>query len=73
MKIADCAGRYARLRGVCASRHGERPDLSWHSSLAAARRGLVLAADHWRGELAWLATGFEVAEACALTFVVPSP
>ena len=42
------------------------------SYLAAAGRGPVLAADHWRGELARLATRFDVAEACALTFVVPS-
>ena len=73
MKIADCAERYAHVRGVCASRHGERPDLPWHSSLAAADRGPALAGDHWRDEQARLATGFDVAEACALTFVVPSP
>ena len=82
MKIADYAGRCARLRGVCASRHGERPDLPWHSSLTAAGRAPVLAADHWRGELARLATDCDPADAIALrghmatqrpTFLTPNP
>jgi hypothetical protein len=71
-EAADHAGRYARLRRFCAWRHGELPGLPWRSSLSAAGRGSVLAADHWRTELVRLPTGFDVAEACAPTSVVPS-
>lgn len=64
-------------------RHGQRPDLPWHSSLAADERGPVLTVGHSRGELVrQLATNYDPADASALrghvatqrpTFLTPNP
>ena len=73
-----------RSRSLAARRfrwHGQRPDLRWHSSLAAAERGPVLDISHSRGELAQLTPHCDVAEAgmlCGhvaaqhLTFMAPN-